>query len=638
MYTVLPLITFLIILFTLHNLRPEQDIRRLFLWCAVSWGVYAVFSVEILSLVNGVTTANLATIWLVPLLLLVLFLFRLVRKGHKLSIPRFGKPQGRAEIGLWIGISLVLFLTALVAWKSPPQTWDSLNYHMSRVAHWAQQSAVRHYATGIEVQNNMSPGAEILVLHTYVLSASDGWVNFIQWFAMLGSVVGVSWIANQIGAGRLGQLLASVFVITIPMGIAEATSTMTDYVVSFWLVAVAAESLKILRNKISWTGLLLLASASGLAILSKPTAYAFLLPFAIMVGWQLFRRFPFRKVLGFALMAFIVVFLLNVGHFARNFQIYANPIGPDDRINHHANQLLSVRGLVSNLVRNTAMHLQTPSPHVNKAIALSVQWLHQGMGLDVNDARTTIESRFKVTVPRMNENTVGNPLHATLILILFGIILWRRKRLKQHVIAYAAILFGMALIFSFMFKWQIFGTRYQLPFFVLFAPLFGVLLGNQRRRNSAISIGFALLIGSLPWLLSIDSRPIVPAEGRTLVDSIFKESQINLLFANGNYLKEPARDVIIKISEAECLEIGLVLAGNSLEYPFWTLLGAPQEDLHLEWIVEDTYSSVLAHEDFDPCAIICEDCLFKDDTFRGLRLVHSRAPYSLYLKVDEGSP
>ena len=96
--------------------------------------------------------------------------------------------------------------------------------------------------------------------------------------------------------------------------------------------------------------------------------------------------------------------------------------------------------------------------------------------------------------------------------------------------------------------------------------------------------------------------------------------------------------MIIKISEAECLEIGLVLAGNSLEYPFWTLLGAPQEDLHLEWIVEGTYSSVLAREDFNPCAIICENCPSKDDTFRGLRLVHNRAPYSLYLEIDEGSP
>ena len=452
MHTALPLITFLVCLFTFHNLQRKEDIRRLFLWCAVSWGVYAVFSVELLSLVNGVTSINLTAIWLVPLLLLVFFLYRLMRKGHRFSMPRFEKPQSWAEIGLWFGIGVVLFLTALVAWKSPPQTWDSLNYHMSRVAHWAQQSALRHYPTGIEVQNNMAPGAEILVLQTYVLSASDDWVNFIQWFAMLASTIGVTWLAAQLGVGRLGQVLAAVFTVSIPIGIAEATSTMTDYVVAFWLVCVAAEGLCVIRDEVSNIGLLMLASSSGLAILTKPTAYAFLLPFPILVGWHLIRNLPYGPVVRYAVMGFIIALLLNLGHFSRNTEIYGNPIGPDDRFDQHANQLLSLRGMVSNFVRNTAMHLQTPSPHVNKAIALGVQWLHEGLDLDVNDVRTTAAGRFKVTVPRMNENSAGNPLHAFLILVVFGVILWRRKSLNSRLIEFAGTLFASALVFSFLFK------------------------------------------------------------------------------------------------------------------------------------------------------------------------------------------
>ena len=136
---------------------------------------------------------------------------------------------------------------------------------MSRVAHWAQQNGVQHFATGIEVQNNMAPGAEFLVLHSYVLSASDNWVNFISWFAMVGSAIGVSWIAHQLGSGRRGQLLAAVFVITLPMGIAESTSTMTDFVVTFWLVCVAGESLEVLRGKVSTLGVLTLGASAGLA-------------------------------------------------------------------------------------------------------------------------------------------------------------------------------------------------------------------------------------------------------------------------------------------------------------------------------------------------------------------------------------
>jgi hypothetical protein len=78
----------------------------------------------------------------------------------------------------------------------------------------------------------MSPGAEVAVLQVYVVGQSDRLVNFVSWFAMLASLVVVSHLAKRMGAGPTGQWFGVVFAAAIPMGIVQASSTMTDYVLA----------------------------------------------------------------------------------------------------------------------------------------------------------------------------------------------------------------------------------------------------------------------------------------------------------------------------------------------------------------------------------------------------------------------
>jgi hypothetical protein len=115
---------------------------------------------------------------------------------------------------------------------------------MARVAHWAQAGSLGHYPTGIERQNLMPPGAEIGILHTYLLAQGDRLAIFPQWLAMVGSLIAAGALAQLLGATRPGQWLAAVFVATLPMRIAQATSTMTDCVVA-WAACVAFEALSL---------------------------------------------------------------------------------------------------------------------------------------------------------------------------------------------------------------------------------------------------------------------------------------------------------------------------------------------------------------------------------------------------------
>lgn len=58
----------------------------------------------------------------------------------------------------------LLFIIGLTTFLYVPNTYDSMTYHMARVAHWMQNESVGYYLTHIGRQNQMGPGAEYLIL------------------------------------------------------------------------------------------------------------------------------------------------------------------------------------------------------------------------------------------------------------------------------------------------------------------------------------------------------------------------------------------------------------------------------------------------------------------------------------------
>ena len=201
-------------------------------------------------------------------------------------------------------------------------------------------------------------------MHLQILSRGDYFANHVQWFSMIGSSLCISLIGKELGLGLRGQIFSAVIAATIPMGIAQAASTQTDYVVTFWLVCFIYYAVLLRRGSNKYYAVAGGASL-GLAILSTGTAYIYALPFVI---WFILMGVIFRgkKLIKDLVVTSIVVLSLNISHDVRNYNVFGNPVTTDSV--KLADEDLSLSNVISNGSRNLSFHIGTPFGRINSVM------------------------------------------------------------------------------------------------------------------------------------------------------------------------------------------------------------------------------------------------------------------------------
>lgn len=442
---------------------------------AVAAGAWTALTSEVLSAFRALERGWVAVLWLLPAAALTVLLVRRLRVAWTASPGTFP----RDALG-WLCLvivaidSLILLLVALAA---PPNTNDSLQYHLSRVAHWAQQRSLLFYPTPIERQLWMPPFAETAILHLYLLAAGDSLANLVQWGSMAVSLVVIWGIAHRLGASFAGQAFALLFAATLPMGILQASSTQNDYVTGFWALCLASLAVKSHRVGLKTGEWVLVGLATGLGMLTKPTFYALAFPSLLWLGIDCVRRGGWRVGARFALVVAALAVLLNAGHWSRNLKAYGFPLGPPQAIAAHGNQVWSWKVIVSNALRNLTLHIATPYGDANGLILNAVAALHEWIGVDINDPRTTMGAyRVKRS---FHEDYAGNPFHALFVPVSLALLMWparpttdaastsRRPLDAPLALTFAGTVAASALLFFLLYKWQATGSRLQLGLFLL---------------------------------------------------------------------------------------------------------------------------------------------------------------------------
>lgn len=541
--------------------------RESLLQTALVWGTLVVAITEITSIFNLIEFWSITIIWgSLSLILFVLVIISRKTKSILRDLRTIGPNFQAGEVVILVVISAIILYLGIISLIAPPNTWDSMTYHMSRVMHWIQNKTLAFYPTHILRQLHQSPWSEFAILQFQVLSGGDRFANLIQWFSMIGSLIGVSLIAQELRANLRAQLFAASICLSIPMGILQSTSTQNDYVVSFWLVCFAYFSLRYLKNQKTIYAACIGISLS-LSILTKATAFIFAFPFVIWLGIFILQKLNKQAIHHIALLI-ILTLSLNMGYFFRNMTLYGSPIGPGEEYPgyYYVNKDFKPAAFTSNLIRNIGLHIGTPDDKVNALLTRGVNWFHKKMGISPTEEQTTWPGmEFSVEKTSFKEDSAGNLIHILLIIIVILFYAFQKHKEKDIQLYLSVLLVGF-LLFCFVLRWQPWHSRLHLPFFVLFSSGVGIFISRIRSKWFSNILILMVVLASIPWVILNPAKPLLSE------NSVFQATRASQYFRLRPDVEAPYKQAVMILANHSCFNLGAILSTDAWEYPLWPLL------------------------------------------------------------------
>ena len=456
----------------------ERDNVSGFIKGHLAFFCFVLVLTELLSLGNLLLPSVVQVSWIVCVLVLVI----LIRRKHRSvrSVSNRVLLKRWMELCVWgsIIITGAVFASGVLY---PPNTWDSLCYHLPKVMHWACSGSVSFFPTPDSRQNFMAPLAEYAILHIYLLSGSDYFFFLVQWVSFL--VFGLNSYMMTVflgGSYRLG-LISMLICFALPMAILQGSSTQNDLVLASFVCSFATF---MMRGAIDVKpgGYLWASIAMGLALMTKGTGYVYCAALGSVWGvWGIWNRWHrTRGALGYATnlaMVAILALLMNAGHYARNIKTYGHPLS--NEAESIRNQDISIESMCDNAVRNVLIQLGGPFPFINSRLEALGRCI---LGERVEHPSTTFPGNAFRVMGIRHEDYAGNPIHTALALIfvipcfVYGL---RKRQLTWVVFAVSWI--GMGLLLCLMLRWQVWGSRLHLPVFGVMIPWFVYLLFQMQK-------------------------------------------------------------------------------------------------------------------------------------------------------------
>ena len=620
MLVVLPALFFLL---TLVAAASRVGLRQGFVIATLIYTTSVVVTTELLSLPARFAYAEVAVFWAVAAVLAALWLWR--RSDGETLVARM-----RGARSLWatrrpelVGIAIVLAVVGAIGVVSPPNNWESMAYRMMRVAMWLQQGSVDHYATPHLPQLYYAPLGSWHIAHLQLLAGGDRFANAPEWLALVGCAIVASLIARELRASFAVQVLAAVLAATVPTAVLLGSSTTANLLGAYWLLCFVLLFLQHLSRPARWR-LGACGAALGFALLAKPTAYVIGPPLVAVLGLYGARalRWPFgwARMAGALTAIGLLALLVNVGHYARNWELFDHPLAPAG-VENHFNARFGLDVLGANLLRNSMLHWGLPNAGFNAAVLATMD--RALGGLPEPPAATQGTPLAKAGIQgRFNEVHASNLLHYWLFALSAAGLLLVRRRIRPRCAATLATYLLAAwllavLALSGLLQWEKWNTRYDVPLFMLGCPLAAVFLaaafGTCAGRGSAAlrTTSAVFLVASVPWLLLKESAPVLKLDlgyGTLPAETIFaatrERAYFNHLGGGGNHVVYTA--LANAIADLEPDAVGLNYPGKKpFVYPLYVLLRARLPEVQVAYYdVRVNPSGTLASDGWQPPVVV----------------------------------
>jgi hypothetical protein len=221
-----------------------------------------------------------------------------------------------AALGAVVGLSFLY--QAVLGLTLPPNNWDSMVYHLTRVAYWRQEERLAYIAHPSNQVLNVYPvNGELGILFSFFVSGTDRLAAAPQLLASLALVVAVYGIARRLQFEKRAAAFAALVTATLPQVALQATTTQNDLVTAAFIAAAVYFLLGTTRFD---TGLAV--AAIGLAVGTK-VIVLLAIPFGLVIVARCHGR-HWRRL---AVYGFPAIGLLGSERYVENVIRGGDPIG-----------------------------------------------------------------------------------------------------------------------------------------------------------------------------------------------------------------------------------------------------------------------------------------------------------------------
>lgn len=585
-----------------------QDRVTTYLQAASVWTLYLFAITELLSLINSLSFFPLASSWGILDVILIILLI-LQREDISKALPR-SFPSFNKRYLVFAGISAV---TITLAIRTVSYNWDSMTYHLSRIAHWAQNESVAHYATNSIRQITSPVLAEFINLHVYILTGgSDLLCNLLQCFSYLTCALIVWRIARKLHCTPVFCYIAALLYLAMPIAFAEALTTQTDNISAVWLLAFVYILLDytdpakpILWNKNTVSDVCTMGLMVAFGYLTKPSVC---IAMVIFVLWLLLacliRKDHFltlAKLIGCVLPCILLPILPEMLRNIHTFAALSDPIAGQRQIIG----TLQPNYIFINFLKNITYNMPTTLLYDSPALIKRFIVLAAGLMRVTLDHPSISEDGTPFMMhmpPDYGHDTALNPLIVWLffICILWGILRFKKDKSSKAKISYSLAAAIAFLVFCAVLRWEPFVSRYMTGYFALLCPMIAFQLQKFTQapdrlplRNAIIGIICFICITDIAGM-SIYHRNLCARNGA--------EERPFGYFVNRTAIYNAYAMISNDIISEKYQNIGIYMGENDYEYPFWVLLDNVKN--RIEHVNVSNASAGYADTSFHPECII----------------------------------
>ncbi len=585
------------------NGRVEALARAL-----VSYHVLLLLITNGLSLFSGFTKVTCFLSWCFVLFVLT---FRYIYKYKKCyPLKKIMDQQLPVQIlnrslieKIMLFVMVILFVVLFVgALFTVPYNYDSMTYHLARIGHWIDFKSVNHYVSNIDRQIYSPVLAEYNLLHIMSLSGSDTYVNFLQYFSMIGTCIFLYKTARMLGTSKVFSLFACFLFVTMPLTISQSVTTQNDLYATLWfsifvyyLVTFIVED-HIDFSKEQRIRLILIGATVGFAFLAKTSICASALMF---LPWLLLVRIKKKdkvfSLIKSAMLAGVTLVFVILETLVRNL-FSSGSLMADTASANIMVATKNISYILVNILKNFSIlitqHLYRPLNGFVYRIAISL-----GAKLKVQVNHEAISYHGFDFIQHMN---MGDDMYSHdktpsafvtymaffVILIVFGILIRnvRKKEFQGVSIGYAiscwlSLGFIMALL-----RWQPWGTRLMYPALAMTVVMIANVLGYLLKSKKAIVICLFPMICLSVLLCSSSVVYNMKPAVENLQSGLDNRMQRYFTY-NDRYATYLA--LIDEVQKQGFTDVGVVISGDGYDYPLWLMFREKEPEVRLRHILLD---------------------------------------------------